>query len=292
MSYSLTITVKKDPEKDIEEIKARFFGAGNEHFKKRILNFYKTLATEINNSSDEETLKVVEDFFRNLYQKREVEIDKIIGQSRSIIEEKSPSCLNQLVRLMNYEIKQNEEFIATPTLLPFSPFNRPMFYFSITPSLFLSKESDILGIAIHEISHFLFFDILKDLNIKLDHNLEEKNFFHLFKETLTGMLLSEKELAEILERKDYKGNPEVHNLYIKESTSGNETTLREYLRENLHTYQQKGLPFSVFIKEMIERLLPKATDFSDKKIFWNKNEQELRKDDSMLLKEYAQPISI
>lgn len=277
-------------EDDIKLVKEFFFNKKTDHFKYRVLRFYRGLEEEIADLGNADL--AIENYFKKIYLDKKSEIGSLVEKSRKIINDQAPACLTVLVKLMDYKSQKNETFIAIPTLLPFSPFNRPVFYFSITPSLFLNKENDILGIAIHEISHFLLFDILKDLGIKLDHNTKEKNFLHLFKETLTGMLLSEKELKETLGKKDYKGNPEVHNLYVKEYTSENEVTLREYLRENLHIYQQKGLPFSFFIKEMIEKLLPKANDFSDKKIFWNKNEQELRKDDQFLLKEYARPILI
>ncbi|HQG58781.1 MAG TPA: hypothetical protein PLM44_03060 [bacterium] len=68
--------------------------------------------------------------------------------------------------------------------------------------------------------------------------------------------------------------------------------MREYLRSTLHQYQEKDLSFSQFIKDVIDQLRSKAKEFSNKKIFWNQNEREIRDGDEKLSKEYAVPIVI
>jgi|GEM_PF-3262906 hypothetical protein len=285
---NLKLIVNTNFEKDIELIKEFFFNSETEHFKWRILRFYCGLEENISNSK--EPAIVIEDYFNRIYLNKKDEIKSIVEQSRKIIEEEFSEGLEILVKMMNYDVFKKETFIAFPTLLPFSPTNRPTFYFSIVSTLFNKSPNHILDIAIHEISHFLLFDILEDLKINLRIVRENQDFLHFFKEALTGMLLSEKEIAKLLDRKDYKGNPEVHNLNIK--VFNQTTTLREYLRSTLHQYQEKGLSFSQFIKDVIDQLRPKVKEFSNKKIFWNQNEREIRDGDEKLSKEYAVPIVI
>lgn len=121
--------------------------------------------------------------------------------------------------------------------------------------------------------------------------MDDGNFLHLFKEALTAILLSENELTELLNNKNYKGNTEVHDLNIIDLSS-NMISLREYLRNNFHQYQAEGKNFSVFIRGIISVLSPKIKEFSNKKIFWNKNEQEIKNGNEQLLEMYAEPIKI
>lgn len=286
---NLKLIVNTNFEKDIELIKEFFFNSETEHFKWRILRFYCGLEENISNSK--EPAIVIEDYFNRIYLNKKDEIKSIVEQSRKIIEEEFSEGLEILVKMMNYDVFKKETFIAFPTLLPFSPTNRPTFYFSIVSTLFNKSPNHILDIAIHEISHFLLFDILDGLGINLRRNQEEGNFLHLFKESITAMLLSENEFIQLLSNKHYQGNSEVHNLNIATST-GEMFNLREYLRNNFHQCQINGRDFSFFIKNMIETLSPKIKEFSYKKKYWNKNEQEIKKGNAELLKTYAEPIII
>ncbi len=288
----LKIIVKKDIEKDIALIKRELFDGG-ENYRQRILSYYKTLAEEIKNKSREEAEEIADNFFRRQYHKMAEDIDEIVKESQEILEDRSEACLNKLVELMDYKIKRDEEFVVIPTLLPYSPFHRPTVYFSLITRLYLGRGNMILDIAIHEISHFLFFDILNEIGadiIKIEP--KEFGFWYLFKEALTGMLLSEKELEDLLERKGYKGNPEVENLSVQKEGSADKITLREYLRERLNDHKQNGSCFNSFIKEIISELRPQVEAFEAKNNFWVKNEEEIKKWNQDLIREYEEPILI
>ncbi|MFA6416133.1 MAG: hypothetical protein WCW56_01465 [Candidatus Paceibacterota bacterium] len=283
----IEITVKKDIEADLALIGKWFADSDSPHFKERILYFYKTLGKKLEDFTDEPE-KVVEDYFREIYASKEKEIDEIVEESKRILEEESPASLAVLADLMDYDPEKGQKFIAIPTLLPYSPFHEPVFNFSIVGKLFLGKKNEVLDTAIHEISHFLLFDILKDLNIDL---ADKRSLEHMFKEALTGMLLSEPELENLLNRKNYLGNPEIQNLFIKDGDE-KEVILREYLRSEFRNHKARGLSFSDFIKAMMEKFLPKASEFYQKKTFWDKNEQELKAGNSELLEIYSEPIKI
>lgn len=99
-------------------------------------------------------------FCKKIYLNKKNEIEDIVKQSQEIIDLKALNCLVTLAKLMDYEPVRDEIFSAVPTLLPFSPTKQPTFYFSIVSTLFNNAPNQILNISIHEISHFLFFDIL------------------------------------------------------------------------------------------------------------------------------------
>jgi len=283
------IIVKKDVDYDIDLINRNFNNPDAPYFRERILYFYKTLELKLENSDDPD--KLVEEYFREIYANKEQEIDRIVDESRKIIEELAPASLQALASLMDWDMKKNQGFTAIPTLLPYSPFYKPVFNFSIVGQLFFGYKNRVLNTAIHEISHFVFFDILRELNITLRNNPENRSLEHLFKEALTGALLSEPQMEELLEHKGYLGNPEVHNLYIKLADS-EPLTLREYLRSGFRDYKARGLIFSDFIRDVIEKLLPHSTEFHQKKTFWDKNSQKMNEENPDLLEKYRQPIEI
>lgn len=287
---NLKIEVIINQEKDLETIGKFFFKKETDNFKKRILNFYPSLKTLLE-TTQENPETIVRNYFQKIYSKNNQKIERIFEESKNIINDRGNICLEALVSLMGYKSEKKEVFIATPTLLPFSPFERPIFYYSIAPIIFNDTPNHILDIAIHEISHFLFFDILDNLKINLREDNDDRNLLHLFKESLTAMLLSEKELTTLLENKNYKGNQEIQ--YLNMLTLEKEImNITEYLRNNFHEYCNKNLSFSVFIEDMINILSPKKKEFSDKKIFWNKNEQEIKRGNKTLLEKYSEPIKL
>jgi len=289
---SLKINVENDQEADLKLIKKYFFDQKTSHFRTRILRSYKSLEEKIpNDSNNEDIVRIVDVFFRDIYENKRREIETIASQSQNIIDEKAGPCLVKLTEFMGYELKKEQVFTAVLTLLPFSPFNRPIFYFSITPMVFGGNKNNILEVAIHEISHFILFDLLDGLKINLRESAEEINFLHLFKEALTAMLLSEEGLLKLLGKEYYRGNPEVFSLNVK-IKEGEIVAFREYLRSSFHQYNQEGRSFSRFIEDIIFQFRPKAKEFSEKKIFWNKNEQKIREGNKNLLSEYEKSILI
>jgi len=290
-TFLLRIEIKKDIEQDVQLILREFFSFGMEHFKNRILFFYKQLKEQVDSVEENKKEAVVEEYFRGMYRSKEEQIDLIVTQSKKIIDEKSEICLRALTDLMDYQPKKEEIFLGIPTLLPHSPFNRPIFYFSIAGPLFVGRQNEVLDTAIHEISHFLYFDIVDDLGIDLKSNQTLWHFGHLYKEALTGALLSEPVMEEILNRKNYLGNPEIQELYIKRGGE-EKILLREYLRKVFKEYKKKGLRFSDMVNDTVRELLPTAKQFNEKKLFWNNYEQELKKEDSDKRILYAEPIEI
>ncbi|MEX0918756.1 MAG: hypothetical protein WDZ85_02195 [Candidatus Paceibacterota bacterium] len=287
---SIDITVKIDNKRDLSLIKDFFFKTSTHHFKERILRFYRNLPNKLERLDEPKQSLIIDKFFSDIYQDKKSQIKSIAEESQAILDEKFPACFQELSEIMNYYPIKQKELTGIITLLPFSPFDWPVFYFSTVKTLFGNGENDILEITTHEISHLILFEILTDRKIDLTKSKPQKNFRHLFKESLTGMLLSENKLSKLLGTQGYKGNPEVHNLNIE---SGNKVMpLREYLRINLHHYQDKDSKGHLFLEQVIKILSVHIQAFSDKREFWIRHEQDLRNGDTRLIDEYEKPIKI
>ena len=106
---------------------------------------------------------------------------------------------------------------ATPTILPFSPFDDDNdFNFSILN--ILQKRENIASLLpkfIHEISHFVLFDILNQIKKEGEVAQVAKEIKNYFKEALTAVLLNKESLRRIFGIPRYKGNFEIYGLNIK-----------------------------------------------------------------------------
>ena len=71
-----------------------------------------------------------------------------------------------LLEIMDYQYDNPVVYKAAPTILPFSPFGNNVFYFSILGEIKGKTNKNILSIGIHEISHFIFFEMLKKIENK------------------------------------------------------------------------------------------------------------------------------
>jgi hypothetical protein len=290
MSPRLSVALKFDPEYDIALIKSRVFLDSNPYLANRIFAFYKDLSARLSTTDQAERPALVDAYFRGIYEREHGRIAQIFEESQEIIRLHAQDALDTLVSLMDYEVKENEEFIGIPSLLPFSPFQRPYFSFSISFTLYKNVPNDVL-VAIHEISHFLFFDILDDLKISLnDDNPEWKEMLHIFKEALTGMLLTEPEIMLFLGGSAHRRNAEIEMLFVSDS-SGVMPFLK-YLRDTFHGYKNRGQPFQDFIQDILNKLMPHTWQFSEKRQIWKQHGHEIAAGSPDLCRSYKEPIAL
>lgn len=192
---------------------------------------------------------------------------------------------------MDYQWTESLTYYAFPTILPFSPFSKNKFYFSILGQIYNKNSKNILFIAAHEISHLIFYDFLEKMNIaerKKGPNEDVKNYF---KETLTAVLLNQKPLSDILKLKNYSGNPEIHGLKIQKS-NGKIDSFFDFLQNYYQTNKiKKEKHFSVFLKEIIGLLELVAKEFSKKRSIWNRYGNQLSKNHKAFA-DYQKPIKI
>ena len=236
-------------------------------------------------SNNEKEKKIVHKFICDFYAKNKEKINQIIKESEHLIKKKSKIALEALSSLMDYKWPKSMIYYAIPTILPFSPFKGNSFNFSILGQIRAKNDKNPLFISIHEISHFIFFDILEKIAIKIPE--DTKNYF---KEALTAVLLNQKPLSDILELKNYRGNQEIHDLQIK--IGKDIVSLTKFIEDYYHTIKiKKGKDFSTFLKGIMIILEPIFDEFSKKRKIWNKYGNQLSKNYEFL-RQYRYPIEI
>ena len=116
----------------------------------------------------------IRNFVVNFYKKHEADIESILLKSQLFLKKNGKMALQKLAETMEYQWPKPITCIAIPTILPFSPFGNNVFYFSILKQIDNKKPNkDILYIAIHEISHFIFFDLLKKMKREINFNFQK-----------------------------------------------------------------------------------------------------------------------
>lgn len=233
--------------------------------------------------------KVVQDFVRSFYKKNRKNILTANVKSMKRMGSYGKKALLALGEIMEYEWEKKIRYYATPTILPFSPFKDDRFYFSILATITGKGDSDPLRTAIHEISHFIFFDILHKVERK-EKILLGRDAMNYLKEGLTAVLLNKEPLRRMLRLDDYKGNPEIRELRIK-PPRGKAMGFREYI-DNVYTKsKEKHQPFAHAVKKLITIAHHHEPAFAKKRALWNQHDRNIF-NDKKLLAQYQEPIKI
>ena len=255
--------------------------------RNKIFQAFPKLRSDIekaNNTKDKK--EIVYQFIFNFYNDNKEKINEIIEESEKLIEAKGEIALKTLSRLMDYEWSNRIIYYAIPTILPFSPFKEISFNFSILGKIYGKDKKDVLYVAIHEISHLVFYDILGKMEIKMENDI--KNYF---KEALAVVLINQQPLSNILGLKDYTGNPEIQDIFIKEKDD-KEIRLIDFIGKYYQTIKiERKERFNTFIKEILNMIIPLSENFSEKRKIWNTYGNKIFEDKN-LLKQYRIPIKI
>lgn len=258
-----------------------------------IFKAFPELGSNIEETKREESKDIIRKFLIDFYGKNKIKIEGIVNQAELIIKEKGTPALEELANLMNYKWPGGVVYKATPTILPFSPFGDDNdFNFSILNILQKRENTaSLLPKFIHEISHFILFDILnqiKDGGKVVQIAEDVKNYF---KEALTAVLLNKESLRRIFGIPQYKGNFEIYGLNIKKQ-NGEILGFSRFVSEQYNqTKIKKETDFKIFLIEIIKILQPLSQEFSNKRKIWNEHGTKIFKNEK-LLKEYGKPIGI
>lgn len=252
-----------------------------------ILQVFPDLKESIENSKNEE--EAVIEFIDRFYSKHNEEISSAIKESYEEMKE-SPKVLQTLGEAMDYSWSENITYIAIPTILPFSPFNGNTFYFSILGRIMKKEKKNVLMTAIHEISHFIFFEILEKIENAEQISLSA-DAKHYLKESLTAAIFNEEPLKSSLEiKEEYLGNPEIRDIYIKDKKSP-EKLIVGYIRGKYIESKNDSIKFVDFLKDLTLSFNGSSEKFSEKRQIWNQYGKELFKNETALT-DYRQPIEI
>lgn len=253
-----------------------------------ILKSYPEISEAIEaGMNDEDAVKKVLD---NLYRQKEglvkellVEFEKELSDANDVIK--------SIGNVMEYDIS-DKKYHAILTFLPFGPIMDDTFFFSIFTFVFLNadgapmRKSSIACSAVHEISHFVFFEELKKWKQirgkSLNHPTE-----HYFKEALAAALMNQDKFKDyfnyelIKGRKDYPGNPELRNLYIGEDN------IVDFFRKRLFG---AGASFKEKLFPLLDVFYENQDKFDKKWKLWNEWLLSSKEDQSSIMEKYLLPI--
>lgn len=297
MGYKKTLPQIKIIKDNLQE-EVRVFSVFSRHpyYTQNSMAIFKAfpeLGLKIEKTNGKGSEDIICKFLVDFYGKNKLEVEKIVDQAEIIIKEKGAPVLKELANLMDYKWPKGVIYKATPTILPFSPFGDDNdFNFSILNILQKRECIDsLLPKFIHEISHFVLFDILnqikkEEMSVQIAEDV--KNYF---KEALTAVLLNKNSLRRIFGISQYKGNFEIYGLNIKKK-NGEISGFSRFISEQYNQIKnKKETNFKIFLIEIIKILRPLSQEFSEKRKLWNDYGTKIFKNEK-LLKEYGRPIII
>jgi hypothetical protein len=233
---------------------------------------------------------IVRKFLDDFYTSNSVAINAAVQKSRACVKKDSQEGLRVLSAAMGYMWKKQITYLAIPTILPFSPFGTDRFYFSILLELIGRRSQDVLMIALHEISHFIFFDYLKKIE-RSGKFVLPPDARHYLKEALTAALFNEEPVKSFFGLTEYAGNPEIRNLCVKNDT-GHSIRITDWIRERYRAYMPiNAESFAELLVELIGAMRRKQNEFEKKRTFWNTHGKKILSSET-LKKQYEQPVDI
>lgn len=280
MSNIPDITIVQDLDKEVD-IFLKFLNHPEfPQNRSMILKIYPKLSQIISEQKEE---LAVREFVDSFYQENAEKIEKIVNESRKSLMS-SQEALKQLGILMDYVWSDTASYKAHPTILPFSPFRDDAFFFSILNPLFKDWPIDVLYIAVHEISHFIFLEQLKKIE-EVNNNKFDKDLVYYYKESLTTVVLNQKEFRPILGEKEILGNPNIRDINIQ--IGEEQMSLIKYLTQEFETKKS----YEDFLETTLLMLNKSVSEFIKKRELWNKNGPNIFEEDDLMV-EYKKPIVI
>ena len=283
--------VKEDPAQEIKLFLSFLHHSYYRRNREKILSAFPDLRDKLDTAKDE-GLTVVE-FIEQFYKENQPQIEKIVQNARVLFEDKSRQALGELGDLMDYRWEKGVVYTAIPTILPFSPFQGSIFFFSILSDLRnkKTKEKNVLSVAVHEISHFVFLDQVKKLESEDRIRKVSKETIDYIKESLAVILLNQEPLKSLLEIECYWGNPEIRNLRVKKGART--LKISEFLNEYFQRIKiENKMAFKDFLNEVFESIYPADLMFQEKRKTWNQLGFAKHNEKIRLEELYSEPVEI
>lgn len=212
---------------------------------------------------------IIKSFVVDFRRKHAREIRRIIRSSEKLLKAKIKKSCATLSLLMDYKPKKGPAYKIIPTILPFSPFERNAFYFSILGMLRKKGQYDIIFVSIHEMSHIILYKILEKEYKKPISKIVDGVLLDFLKEILAPVLINQKPLAKLLHPKDYLGNPFLRYIFVLENNKKVQITkFFQKVYEN-DRYKNK-LKFSQILQIMLSIILLIGRELKEKNKIWNR----------------------
>ena len=288
MSHIPKIIIHIDPERDAEML-WKFL---NHPQFPQLRNSNLNAHPKLKESADKENFQdIVREYVKSFYVDHAQEIDTIYKLNKDLVEQSGAHAFQELSRLMDYTWKTETTYDAYLSILTGSTFDKNNFTYSILGELYGKNDvkKSLLSVGIHEISHLIFFELLKPIEHKHKIILHPDGKYFL-KESITTALLNTETPRSILRTEEDPGNPEIQKLYI---TTPQDTGILfvNYIKKQIIRSKQTNLPFNTLLEQLVLNVHAIEKSLNEKRALWNKNGYAIFKNPT-LLSEYEKLISL
>jgi len=250
------LEVKEDKEQD-KKLFVSFMQDGGVNYRK-IINSYLKLKSE----------EIVPDFIDQLYSQYKSQIDKIIEKEAGVLKGANNTIFSGLEKVMGCGWDSSLVFYAIPTFLPFCPFGKNCFYFSIYNEVIEGKENRrrVDRIAIHELSHMCWYQKLEKAYKELGFELNHATNYYL-KEAFAAIIGECEEFSKI----NGGHSPANNNVsLLRVVSNGKEMEFVDFFRKLFNEGRKKGLDFDAILKEVLRIGQGIQNELDEKWSLWNK----------------------
>ncbi len=203
--------------------------------------------------SKEEIYTELSIFLPKLYEENKKKIQLSLQEYRNSSEKLFGEALDTLVTIMEHAKPLPESYRAVVTFLPMYPFDPDRRTFCIP--VFSDEPSRAIEVAIHEISHFFYFDWLEANGY--EKFLQSKSWeLYVAKEMITPILMRNDLLFEVFQKR-FKANQNIELFQMTESES-----LVDYCERCFFTSSED---FSSFARKMTEFVIRNAEVLRERK---------------------------
>lgn len=287
----IPVTFKQNIEKELEVFWAFINNEQNLRYRNSIFRSFPDLQERLSSIEGSEAKKeflgkyILE--FRNTKKEQFEKFEKI---QREKLKQQSGLVLEKLEEVMEYKEENSKGYDIIPVIIPFSPFKGNTFFYSVLGSLRakMSPFGEVVFVLAHEVSHLLLFKILKNSFFEDKYKLKPNELYFL-KEILVVPILKDTLLINILNSKEYRGNPIIS--YLNVNSNGLNQSITQYFEDLYNNCKKNGKTFNYFVEVAIKTIKSISEELDVKNEMWNKYGAD-RKKYSKEIQEYSQPIAI
>lgn len=286
------IKIEYDLEKEVHQFLRALHNSNLPWLKNLVFETLPDLKNRLNNAIIQDKAleeKIIRDFIVDFRNKHQRKIQDIEEKSQKLLAEKSAVALKELACLMDYQWPENQpDYTVIPTILPNSPFEDNVFYYSILGEIYGDPNSkDVVFWSIHEISHLILFDLLKK-----DSSAQSLDWVLIYylKEILAAVLMTQEPLMEIIDAKNYLGNPDLHQIYIYDQTKNKKIPITLFFKDIYEQWRYiKDKQFGDILDCFISIIIEWSDELKEKFAIWNQFGLQTVKNKEILMK-YQEPI--
>jgi len=250
----ISITFKQNAEKELEVFWAFINNEQNLRYRNSIFHYFPDLQERLSSiDGDEAKREFLGKYILEFRNAKKEQLEKFEKSQREKLEQRGELVLEKLEEIMEYKEENNKGYDIIPVIIPFSPFKGNTFFYSVLGSLSgkISPFGEIVFVLAHEVSHLLLFKILKNSFFEDKYKLKPNELYFL-KEILVVPILKDNILIDILNTKEYRGNPIIS--YLNVSSNDLDRPITQYFEDLYNNCKKNGKTFYDFVRIAIETI--------------------------------------